>query len=129
MNSTRLLVVEDDPDNLALIAAILRDQYDVSGYGSSDEALMALEAFRPDLIVLDIGMQPVDGLECLKAIRLRPECSGIPAIALTGFARDADKEAFLAAGFQAVVTKPIHHRRDLEEVVENLLNQRFARAS
>jgi len=128
MNSIHLLVVEDDPDNLALIAAIL-SQYDVSCCGSSDEALMALEALRPDLIVLDIGMQPVDGLECLKAIRLKPECCDIPAVALTGFARDADKEAFLAAGFQAVVTKPIHHRRDLEEVVEKLLNQRVARAS
>ena len=128
MNTVHVLVVEDDPDNLALIAAIL-NQYDVSGCGSSDEALMTLETFSPDLVVLDIGMQPVDGLECLKAIRLRPECSGIPAIALTGFARDADKEAFLAAGFQAVVTKPIHHRRDLEDIVEKLLNQRCASAS
>jgi CheY-like chemotaxis protein len=75
--------------------------------------LTALEAAKPDLLLLDIGMTPIDGLQCLKAIRAMPGYGSIPAIALTAYARDAERKAFLAAGFQAVVTKPIIDHQEL----------------
>jgi CheY-like chemotaxis protein len=52
-------------------------------------------------------MGPIDGLECLEAIRSMPGYGSIPAIALTGYARASEREAFQAAGFQAVLAKPI----------------------
>jgi CheY-like chemotaxis protein len=119
----RLLLVEDNPDNLELLAVLLSERYPVASYGSAAEALNALDAVEPDLLVLDIGMTPVDGLQCLQAIRARPRYARTPAIALTAFAREVEREAFLAAGFQAVVTKPILDPRELVAVVDRVLNE------
>jgi CheY-like chemotaxis protein len=121
MKTARLLVVEDDPDNLALLTIVLREKYIVLAHGSAAEAMMDVLGFSPDLLVLDVGMLPVNGLECLAAIRSLPGYSGIPAIALTGFAREADKKMFLKAGFQAVVTKPILDQREFQKLIESLL--------
>ena len=107
MKTARLLLVDDDQDNLEVLTVLLRERFHVSSFACAQEALTALEAARPHLVLLDIGMGPVDGLQCLEAIRAMPEHGSIPAIALTAYARDAEQKAFLAAGFQAVVTKPI----------------------
>jgi CheY-like chemotaxis protein len=107
VTTARLLVVEDDQDTLDLFALWLGEKYRVFSYRCVAEALAALEAAKPDLLLLDIGMRPIDGLECLKAIRATPGYNTIPAIALTGYARDCERAAFQAAGFEAVLTKPI----------------------
>src|SRR5438552_3998941 len=107
MKIAQLLLVDANRDNLDILTFILSEKYRVSGHGSVSEALTALEAARPDLLLLDIGMSPVDGLQCLEAVRGMPGYGSIPAIALTAYVSDVDREAFLAAGFQAVVTKPI----------------------
>ena len=99
---------------------ILAEKYQVVGYACAQEALAALEATKPDLVALDIGMTPVDGVECLRAIRAMPGYGSIPAIALTAYARDAGREAFSAAGFQAVVTKPIvDHDKFFAEIAKS----------
>ena len=120
-HSGRLLLVDDNPDNLEVLAMLLGQHYSVAGYGSAAEALDALETVKPDLLVLDIGMSPVDGLQCLEAIRGRPGYGGIPAIALTAFARDDERSEFLKAGFQAVVAKPILDLDALAAVIDTLL--------
>ena len=107
MSGARLLLVDDNHDNLELLALLLSERYQVVGYGSADEALAALDTVKPDVLVLDIGMAPVDGVQCLAAIRAQPGYSTTPAVALTAFARDSERAEFLAAGFQQVVTKPI----------------------
>jgi len=121
MKTARLLLVDDNPDNLELLAVLLGEKYSVASYGSAAEALSDLEAVKPDLLVLDIAMTPVDGLQCLEAIRAKPGYSGIPAIALTAFAREVERKAFLGAGFQAVVTKPILDHGELGEVIDAVL--------
>ena len=122
----RLLLVDDDQDNLEVLTVILGEKYRVWSYRGAAEALAALEAVRPDLVVLDIGMSPVDGLQCLEAIRARPRYGRVPAIALTAFARDVDRKAFLAAGFQTVVTKPVLDHRELLAVIASLLTSAAA---
>ena len=107
MTTVRLLVVEDNEDTLDLLTLWLSEKYRVFSYGCAAEALTDLETAKPDLLLLDIGMGPIDGLECLKAIRAMPRYGSIPAIALTGYARDDEREAFRAAGFQAVLAKPV----------------------
>jgi len=121
METKRLLLVEDDPDNLELFTVMLGEKYEVLSYSSPADALMAFQVFKPDLLVLDVGMRPVSGLECLDAIRAIPGYGSIPAIALTGFARAVERNAFLTACFQAVVTKPVFDQTDLEVVIDRLL--------
>jgi CheY-like chemotaxis protein len=121
MTSTRLLLVDDNPDNLEILAFLLRERYTVFTYSAAPEAVQAIASVKPDLLVLDIGMPALDGVQCLHAIRAVPGYSAIPAIAVTAFARDVERKAFLDAGFQAVVTKPIIDLRRLLEVIDSLL--------
>src|SRR6267142_2142392 len=121
MTAARVLLVDDNEDNLELLAVILRESYEVLSYACAQEALTALEAAKPDLLLLDIGMTPIDGLQCLEAIRAMPGYGSIPAVALTAYARDAERKAFLAAGFQAVVTKPIIDHQELFATISAVL--------
>jgi CheY-like chemotaxis protein len=123
----RLLLVEDDPDNLEVFTLILGEKYMVSGYTSAAEALSAIDAVRPDIVMLDIGMHPVDGIECLKTIRAMPGYRDVPAVAFTGFARDVERERFLTTGFQAVAAKPILDHGLLMAVIDGLLMSSQAR--
>lgn len=122
----RLLIVDDHEDNLELAALMLGDRYQVVTRSSAAEALAGLDAIDPDLVILDIGMAPVDGIACLQAIRARPRYAGIPAVALTAFARNVERARFLAAGFQEVITKPMLEPGELEGVVERLLASQAA---
>jgi CheY-like chemotaxis protein len=126
---TRLVLVEDDQDSLEAFSILLGEKYAVSGYTSAVEALQAIDAAKPDVVVLDIGMQPVDGVQCLETIRATPGYRDIPAVALTGFARDVERQSFLDVGFQAVVVKPILDHRELMAVIDRLVNSRAPLAS
>jgi CheY-like chemotaxis protein len=121
LKSAQLLLVDDDPDNLEILTVILSEKYSVLGYAAVPDALRALEVAKPDVAVLDIGMSPVDGVQCLKAIRAMPRHGRIPAVALTAYARDDERKAFLAAGFQVVVTKPILDHQELFAAIAPLL--------
>ena len=120
MKTARLMVVEDDQDTLDLFTLWLSENYNVFSFRCADEALAALETVKPDLLLLDIGMGPIDGLACLRAVRSKPDYHRTPAIALTGYARESEREAFQAAGFQAVLTKPIFDD-DLVVAIEAVL--------
>ena len=121
MRRRQLLLVEDNADNREVLTLILSEKYSVSSYGSVAEALTALEGISADVLVLDIDMTPIDGLQCLEAIRAMPGYSPTPAIALTAHVREVDRQAFVAAGFQAVVAKPIVDYQELEAIIEALL--------
>ena len=124
MRPARLLLVDDNPDNLEIVTFFLSQKYDVYGYASAAEALSAIDTVRPELLVLDIRMRGVDGMQCLQAIRAKPGYATIPAVALTAFARNVEQNAFLDAGFQAVVTKPILDDRQLVGIIERVLSAR-----
>jgi CheY-like chemotaxis protein len=121
MKTARVLLVDDNQDNLDLLSVLLSEHYVVSSYASAAEALRELDTVKPDVLVLDIGMAPLDGVECLQAIRARPEYSRTPAVALTAFAREVERKTFIAAGFQAVVTKPIFDPREVISVIDRTL--------
>ena len=123
LRTARLLLVEDNPDNREVLSLLLGDRYGVSAFGSASDALASLDAVAPDVLVLDIGMAPVDGVQCLAAIRARPAYRNVPAVALTAFARDVERQTFLAAGFQAVVTKPILDDGELVRVIDGALGR------
>ncbi len=121
---TRVLLVEDDLDNLEALSIILGRRYAVFSHISAAEALQAVPAVKPDVLVLDIGMHPIDGLQCLAAIRAVPGYRDIPAIALTGYARAEERDKFLAGGFQVVVPKPLPDAGTLIELISSLVASR-----
>jgi CheY-like chemotaxis protein len=120
-----LLLVEDDADTLEVFSILLGERYAVAAYRSPLDALRGLGDARPDLVLLDIGMHPINGVECLRQIRATPGHADVPAVALTGFAREADRARFLARGFQAVVVKPID-AADLIAVIDGLVGRAAA---
>jgi len=104
------LVVDDESDTVDTIAAVLSESgAEVRTALSAEGALATLAAWRPNVIISDIGMPVADGYALIRAVRaLGPESGGrIPAIALTAYARVEDRMKVLAAGFQMHVPKPI----------------------
>lgn len=111
LTGVRILVVDDDPDNLEFLTMALQHyQASVVASSSAQEALAIFEEFAPDVLVSDIAMPSMDGLTLLRAIRARsPEQGGeIPAIALTAYARELDREQAITAGFQVHIPKPVN---------------------
>jgi PAS domain S-box-containing protein len=110
LEGVRVLVVEDQEDSRELLSVLLR-QYgaEVSAAGSAAEAISALRRERFDVLVSDIGMPGNDGYWLIREVRSIDAGLGgdIPAIALTAYASEADRERALAAGFQTHVSKPI----------------------
>jgi PAS domain S-box-containing protein len=106
----KVLVVDDQPDARELVKRVLEDSgAEVFPAATAAEALALLAAWRPDVLVSDIGMPEADGYELLRRIRaLGVERGGkIPAIALTAFARSEDRTRALRAGFMVHVSKPV----------------------
>jgi len=105
----RILVVEDEQDTRDLIRRLLEaHRAEVTVAASAPEALELVESVRPDIVVSDIGLPDVDGYEFMRRVRnLDGPVSGIPAVALTAFARLEDRTRALKAGFNAHVTKPV----------------------
>jgi hypothetical protein len=106
----RVLVVEDDPETRDILAAVLeRGGFSYRLATRASEALTVLDDWQPDAILSDIGMPDMDGYEFVRALRQRPAHLGglIPALALTAYARAADRDAALRAGYQAHLAKPV----------------------
>ena len=103
-----VLIVEDSPDTLNLLSMIFsREGANVATASSAAEALQSAVMRRPNIIVSDIGMPDTDGYQLLEQLRLLPELSEVPAIAVSGYASEEDRERALAVGYLALVPKPI----------------------
>jgi|SRR5690348_7438543 CheY-like chemotaxis protein len=121
MKKARLLLVDDNHDNLEVLAVLLGERYAVFAYDSAPEALKAVTMVKPDVLVLDIGMPALDGVQCLRAVRSVPGYAHVPAVAVTAFAREVECREFVQAGFQAVVTKPVLDLCHLLNAIDSLL--------
>jgi two-component system, cell cycle response regulator DivK len=113
----KVLVVEDNELNLRLFCDLLRaHDYEAEAVRDGREALDRARAFEPDLIVMDIQMPHVTGLELTEAIRADEELKSIPIMAVTAYAGKGDEERIRAAGADAYVSKPISLLRFIETV-------------
>ncbi len=109
LGGTRVLIVEDDaPTREALVDMLRSCRAEIRAAGSAAEAMGVLEAFRPEVLLCDVGLPGVDGYELLHDVRsLGAERGGhVAAVALTSFAGAEDRERALAAGFQIHLAKP-----------------------
>src|SRR3954447_4995264 len=103
-----ILVVDDMAINLKLTRILLEHQgYDVRTANCAEEALQVLESFRPWLVLADIQMPGVDGLEMTRRIKQDPRNGDMLVVALTALAREGDEEKAIAAGCDGYITKPI----------------------
>ena len=116
-----IAVVEDNADNRLLLKALLEDEYALAEYDTGMAALDGLPQQMPDLILLDISLPGMDGVEVLQHIRADARLHHIPVIALTAHAMAGDRERFLAAGFDGYVTKPIVDDQVLLRAIEERL--------
>jgi two-component system cell cycle response regulator DivK len=108
----KILIVEDNPANMRLIKMVLRDKgYSLLEATDGEEALAIAIKERPDLIVMDIQLPKMDGLEVTRRLRQASRFSQVPIIALTASTMEGDREKIMAAGCDEHVSKPVNTRR------------------
>lgn len=105
---SHILIIEDDPASLALMAYLLGTfGHAVLVATAGEEGLMLIMRHRPDLIICDLRLPGIDGLEVARQIKANPVLSKIPLIAVTAYAMVGDREKVLAAGFDGYIAKPL----------------------
>ncbi len=114
-----ILIVEDDPKNLTLFRALLQ----VSGYKtieatSGKQGIELAKASHPDLILMDIQMPEISGLEATRILKADFTTSNIPVLALTAYAMKGDAERILQAGCDGYLAKPVDIKELLKEVAK-----------
>lgn len=110
LRGIRVLLVDDDIDSRELLAFILAEAGAMpTDAASAPEALKLFPAIKPDIVISDIGMPGMDGYRLIQQIREMPPEQGsqVPAIALTAYAAEIDRQQALAAGFQCHIAKPV----------------------
>lgn len=110
LSGVNVLLVDDDSDTLKLMeTALKRRQANVTAVSSAGEAIQAISKRRPDVLVSDIAMPDEDGYGLIEKVRMleNGESQGIPAVAITAYAKDEDRERALSAGFQIYLAKPV----------------------
>ena len=124
----KILVVEDNELNLKLFCDLLRaHEYETEGVRDGRDALARASAFAPDLVVMDIQMPHVSGLELIEAMKADAELKATPIMAVTAYAAKGDEERIRDAGAEGYVSKPISVARFVEAVAA-LLESAPARA-
>ena len=116
-----ILIVEDEPKNMTLI----RDLLQVSGYKTTEatdgeQGVELAKASKPDLILMDIQMPKMDGLQATRILKADTTTSNIPVLALTSYAMKGDKERVLEAGCDGYIAKPFNIQELLKEVAKYL---------
>ncbi len=115
--SATILVVEDDPTNRRLVLAILTlSGHEVLEADAAGPAIELAKSASPDVILMDVGLPDMDGLDASRILKEDPATRHIPIIAVTGRAMPADEEQVRAAGCDAYVAKPY----DIDTLTETL---------
>src|SRR5215470_16522684 len=111
MSKGRILVVEDNPDNMTLITDVLSSlDYDVVQATDGEQGVKIAESEKPNLILMDLSLPRMDGWTATKVIKANPDIKHIPIIALTAHAMVGDRERALEAGCNDYISKPINLR-------------------
>ena len=113
----RVLIVDDNPTNLKLVAYLVKaNGYEVETAGDAEAALAAIRANPPKVVLMDLQLPGVDGLELTRQLKADPATRDIAIIAVTAYAMKGDREKAIEAGCDDYVTKPIDTRA-LPEVI------------
>jgi len=128
VNPLSVLLVEDNPRNLKLARDVLEHAgFAVTTVTSGEEALPAARAAVPDVILMDLQLPGIDGHAALSRLRADPVTAGIPVVAVSAFAMQADRERALVSGFDGYLMKPISVRDFPAQVREHIRAEGGAR--
>jgi two-component system cell cycle response regulator DivK len=118
----KVYLVEDNAKNMKLFHAILKLIPDIEIFSETrgDLGLELIKSGDPDLIILDIQLPDISGIEIAKKVRSIERFKNIPMIAVTSFAMRGDKERILSAGFDKYISKPIRVQK-FRELVKSIL--------
>jgi two-component system, cell cycle response regulator DivK len=106
-----VLIIEDNPRNLKLARDVLGHAgYAILEAENAEDGLALARARRPGVVLMDVQLPGMDGVQALGRLRADPVTAGIPVIALTAFAMKTDRERFLALGFDHYLEKPLDIR-------------------
>lgn len=126
MTVQSILIVDDNPANMKLVRVLLSSEgYDVRTALDANEALAEIENSKPDLILMDIQLPGMDGLELTRKLKSNPQTRDIKIVGLTAYAMRGDQERILAAGCDGYIPKPID-TRTLPQSVKGYLANRTA---
>ena len=115
--ANKVLIVEDNPVNLELATVLLEQVgFEVIVAGTAEEGIVLAHTETPDVIVMDISLPGMDGLEATRILKADPETRDIPVLAATSHAMKGDEEKTLAAGCDGYVSKPLDTRTFAETV-------------
>lgn len=121
MTTKSLLVVDDNPENLKLILMILASSgYELVTASDAIQALRAIERRIPDLILLDLQLPGMDGLELTRRLKAKQDTRDIPIVAVTAYAMKGDEAKAINAGCNGYLVKPVD-KRLLRELVRRFL--------
>jgi CheY-like chemotaxis protein/CHASE3 domain sensor protein len=115
-----ILIVEDNPDNMTTIKAILQNRYRILEATDGEEGLRVAEETVPDLILLDMALPKMDGFAVVRYLKDSQRLSRIPVIALTARVMKGDREKILAAGCDDYISKPIDPQDCMKKLAEYL---------
>ena len=111
MAKNSILIVDDNPVNLKLIRVLLTGEgYDVRTAADAEEAMQVLKEANPHLILMDVQLPGIDGLELTRRLKTDPATRDIKILGLTAYAMKGDEEKILAAGCDGYIAKPIDTR-------------------
>ncbi len=113
----KVLVVEDNPLNMELILEILQSQgFVVDTVDDGEKAIKVTEKSSYDMILMDIALPGIDGVEATRIIKRKPGYKNVPVVALTAFAMAGDKERLLNEGFSDYISKPL----DIQDFIKKM---------
>lgn len=112
----KILAVDDENDILLILRTSLKDEYDVRTASSGADALQKVDEEVPDLIILDLMMPEMDGIEVLETLREREDTATTPVIFLTGVSDKAKIREALDKGTDFYIVKPFNHNDLLSKV-------------
>jgi PAS domain S-box-containing protein len=121
LQGIKVLVIDDEPDARELIGKILQKAgATVSKTGSAKEAFEGYKAYKPDVIISDLGMPEEDGFSFMRRLRTYESDNGqfTPAAALSAYAREEDRKKALAAGYQVHLSKPVDSKQLVQSVAD-----------
>ena len=120
----KILIVEDNVVNRVLMQDLLTYHgYEIIEAGDGAEGIEKARKYRPDLILMDMQMPIMDGIQAVTQLKADPKTWDIKIISLTAFAMKGDRERFLRAGCDEYVAKPIN-TRELPKLVKRLLGEK-----
>lgn len=119
--TAKILVVEDNDDNRALVTKVLtRQGHRLIEAASGEQALVLAEEDPPDLILMDLDLAGLSGLDVTRRLKGDPRFAHIPVVALTAYAMVGDREKALKAGCDGYLSKPVDVRKLPEQVAAYL---------